>query len=76
VRLPPALKRLGLNHWLVTWPGCSAFECDDAALAISLRQLSQAECDELYARALAEARMRTRAKACARMQGNGTPVAP
>jgi hypothetical protein len=73
---PPALKRLGLNRWLVTWPGCSAFECDDAALAASLRQLSQSERDGLYARALAESRKRAREEARLRWQDRGAAMPP
>jgi hypothetical protein len=67
----PALKRLGLNRWLVTWPECKAFECDDAALTASLRQLSQSERDQLYARAFAESRERALEEARLRRQGRG-----
>jgi hypothetical protein len=71
----PALKRLGLNRWRITWPRCQAFECDDAALTASLRQLSQLERDQLYARALAESRKRAREEARLRWQG-GAAVTP
>jgi hypothetical protein len=64
----PTLTRLGLNRWRLAWPGCAAFECDDVALKISIRELTEAERDELYSRALADARKRAREAAHARMR--------